>query len=216
MSGKFITFEGGEGSGKTTQAWALAERLELTGGSIVLTREPGGSAGGEDIRKLLVEGEPDRWSTEAEILLFYAARDDHIRRLIRPALTAGKYVICDRFADSTRAYQGGQSSKLDQLIAALDDAIVVDTRPDLTILLDIDPAKGLQRAHSRQSGDNSEARSEDRFEQKDLAYHQKLRDAFLQIAQSAPERIVILDADRSSADIERDIWHVVAARFALT
>lgn len=205
MSGLFITFEGGEGSGKTTQTKALCKRLEQAGHSVVLTREPGGSTGAEEIRKLLVEGAPDKWSAQAETLLFYAAREDHLRHTIRPSLNDGKIVICDRFSDSTFAYQGAAHSEIDKLLEALEVTIVNQTKPDLTFLLDIDPETGLARAGSR-GGDSAD---EDRFERKSLEYHQRLRSAFLQIADRNKKRVSVLDATLDPLEVEGKIWAIV-------
>lgn len=209
MSGIFITFEGGEGSGKSTQCQALAERLGQAGQSVTLTREPGGSQGAEEIRKLLVEGDPDKWSSMAETLLFYAARDDHLTKTIRPALNSGKWVICDRFADSTRAYQGAQQNNLENLLEILEQTVIGKTQPDLTFLLDIDPKTGLERASNR----GGIGGSEDRFERKKLAFHTQLREAFLEIAKSAANRFIVLDANKSSSALEIEIWQIVTERF---
>ena len=201
--GFFVTFEGGEGTGKSTQAKLLAERLESNGTECVLTREPGGAPGAEQIRNLLVTGDVDRWSPEAECLLNYAARDDHLRRLIRPALGAGKTVICDRFMDSTRAYQGIAGGVDAGLIGMLEEKIVASTRPDLTIIFDMDPQEALARTSGRQHG------AEDRFERKPSEYHEKLRKAFLAIAAANKERCHVLDAGRPSDVVSDEIWQVV-------
>jgi dTMP kinase len=210
MTGHFITFEGGEGSGKTTQSWALAERLEAEGQSVVLTREPGGAPGAEEIRRMLVEGDPDRWSAEAETLLFFAARDNHLNKIIRPALSSGKWVVCDRFTDSTYAYQGAQKRNLEGFIKSLEDKIVGDTRPELTFILDLHPATGLDRTQAR-----PDSRHEDRFERKGAAFHKALRQAFLAIAARDKNRCHILDAAKSAGALEREIWQIVADRFQL-
>jgi len=208
VTGHFITFEGGEGTGKTTQTWALAERLEAEGGSVVLTREPGGAPGAEDIRRMLVEGDPDRWSVEAEILLFFAARDNHLNKIIRPALTSGKWVICDRFTDSTYAYQGAQGRNPEGFIKSLEDKIVRDTRPELTFILDLDPEAGLGRTRAR-----TDTGHEDRYERKGAAFHNALRQAFLAIAAQDTNRCHVLDAAKSTGVLEREIWQIVADRF---
>jgi dTMP kinase len=210
VSGKFITFEGGEGSGKSTQCWGLAERLEKSGHSVVLTREPGGSPGAEDIRNLLVSGEPDKWSPTAETLLFYAARDDHLDKIIRPSLIAGKWVVCDRFTDSTRAYQGAHDNSLEKLLEVLELSVVAETRPTLTFLLDLDPEMGLKRARAR----GGTSADEDRFERKNLGFHTQLREAFLDIAKTDTDRVVILDGAKSSSVLEMEIWRVICSRFA--
>jgi len=148
-AGLFVSFEGIDGSGKSTQARRLAEALRARGREVVLTREPGGSPGAEEIRRLVLEGDPDRWSAETEILLFTAARRDHLERTIRPALDAGQVVICDRFADSTRVYQGVSRGDLRGMVDRL-HAEMIGRDPDLTILIDMDPGKGLSRALGRQ------------------------------------------------------------------
>jgi dTMP kinase len=205
MKGLFVTFEGGEGSGKSVHTKALAEMLRGQGRKVTLTREPGGAPGAEDIRALLVTGEAGRWSAEAETLLNYAARDEHLRATIRPALEAGDIVICDRFMDSTRVYQGYAGGCDMGLIDTLERHIVGDTRPELTIILDIDPEQGLLRAKGRgKSG-------EDRFERKGIAFHRKIRDGFLAIAASDPARCRVIDSTRPSDDVSADIWKHVSA-----
>jgi dTMP kinase len=201
--GLFITLEGGEGAGKSTQAARLATHLRAAGRSAVTTREPGGSPGAEAIRALLVTGEVERWSATTETLLMYAARFDHVERVIVPALARGEIVICDRFADSTRAYQGaGGGANL-----ALIDALEAETRvlcwPDLTLIFDLAPDRGLERASSR-PGD------ETRFEAKGLAFHRRLRDAFLSIAKAEPERCRIIDAAADEVDVEVTVWAAVS------
>jgi dTMP kinase len=201
--GLFITLEGGEGAGKSTQAARLAKRLRAAGRSAVTTREPGGSTGAEAIRALLVTGEVDRWSATAETLLMYAARFDHVERVVVPALARGDIVICDRFADSTRAYQGaGGGANL-----ALIDALEAETRalcwPDLTLIFDLAPGQGLERASSRPG-------EETRFEAKGLAFHRRLRDAFLAIARAEPDRCQIIDAAADEADVEAVVWESVS------
>ena len=165
---RFITFEGGEGTGKSTQVARLAERLTRLGLAVLETREPGGSAGAEAIRALLVNGPADRWSARSEALLMYAARSDHIERVIVPALAAGVIVVCDRFADSTAAYQGAGGGADPTLIAALAVGVAGEVKPDLTIVLDLDAATGLARAAARLGG-------EARFEAKGLEFHERLR-----------------------------------------
>ena len=199
--GRFITLEGIDGAGKSTQARLLADRLRAEGHDPVLTREPGGAPGAEDIRRLLVEGEPGRWSPETEILLFTAARRDHVERTIRPALAEGKIVICDRFVDSTRAYQG--STGLRRMVDALHD-MMIGLDPDLTLIFDLDPQEGLGRADSRGTG-------EDRFEQKGLAFQQQLRSAFQTIAFEDKDRCRIITADRSPEEVADTVWNSVAA-----
>lgn len=186
--GRFITFEGIDGSGKSTQARRLAATLKARGVNVVLTREPGGSPGAEDIRRLLVEGDPDRWSAETEILLFTAARRDHLEKTIRPALALGATVISDRFADSTRVYQGATRGELRDLVDILHDAVIA-IEPDLTFIIDMPPADALQRGLARRSG-------EDRFEDMGLEFQAKLRDGFLRLATEAPRRFRIIDGAR--------------------
>lgn len=204
QSGKFITFEGGEGAGKSTQIRLLAERLETQGVELVLTREPGGAPQAEIIRELLVTGEVDRWSPEAEALLNYAARDDHLRTTIRPALSEGRWVLCDRFADSTRAYQGLTGGVDPASIEAVHQMVVGGTDPDLTLMLDLPAETGLSRAVAR--GDAN------RFENKGLEFHTKLRQAFLELAKQFPERCVVIDAGRSVEEIAEEIFKVVEDR----
>ena len=203
--GYFITFEGGEGAGKSTQLRRLAERLEATGRGVVRTREPGGSVGAEDIRALLVTGEVDRWSPTTETLLMYAARRDHIERVIEPALARGAMVLCDRFADSTRAYQGAGGGAAVDLIAALEAAVLGDTRPDLTLILDLPVEIGLARAAGRGG-------VEARFEAKGLAFHSRLRAAFLGIAAAEPQRCAVIDAGRDESAVAGSVWDWVKSR----
>jgi dTMP kinase len=202
VKGRFITFEGGEGTGKSSHARDLAESLRAKGRQVVLTREPGGSPGAEDIRALLVTGAVGRWSATAETLLNYAARESHLRETIRPALERGDLVLCDRFMDSTRVYQGLAGGCDMQLIESLERKIVADTRPDLTLILDVDPELGLTRAKKRADG-------EDRFEKKGLAFHRKLREGFLAIASQDPDRCRVVDSSRSYEAVAQDIWRLV-------
>ena len=203
--GFFITFEGGEGAGKSTQIRRLAERLRALGHEVVLTREPGGSPGAEAIRDIVLNGPPERWSAITETLLMYASRRDHIERVIRPALTAGKVVLCDRFADSTRAYQGAGGQVAARLIDTLEAVVLEEVRPDLTLILDLPVEEGLSRALSRGGG-------EDRFEAKGKAFHERLRQAFLDIARTEPDRCVVIRADRALETIEADIRAAVEPR----
>ncbi|MFP4240243.1 dTMP kinase [Rhodosalinus sp.] len=189
--GRFITFEGIDGSGKSTQARLLAERLRTQGREVTLTREPGGSPGAEEIRDLLLTGAPDRWSAETEILLFTAARRDHLERRIAPALAAGQVVICDRFADSTRVYQGATRGDLRGLVDQL-HGLMIGREPDLTLLIDIDPDTGWRRAKARPG-------AEARFEDFGAELQARLRAGFLALAEEAPERIRVIDG-RGSAD----------------
>jgi dTMP kinase len=196
----FITFEGGEGTGKSTQVKILAQRLREQGQTIVLTREPGGTSQAEALRNLLVSGETDRWSAESEALLNYAARDSHLVQIIKPALTAGSIVLCDRFMDSTRAYQGYAGACTFRLLDELEYSIVGVTRPNLTFVFDLDPVIGLARAKARGEG------AEDRFERKGLAFHQRLRDGFLEIAKFEPQRCKLIDASQSVDDVSAQVW----------
>jgi dTMP kinase len=206
--GRFITFEGGEGSGKSTQLKRLVARLQAQGREVVATREPGGSPGAEAIRELVLQGSADRWSPVTETLLMYAARRDHIERVIRPALARGAWVVCDRFADSTRAYQGGAGGVDRELIGALERHILEDVRPDLTLIFDFPPETGLSRAASR-------AGAEMRFESKGMAFHERLREAFLEIARAEPERCAVIDASGSMDEVEKAVWATVEARLAV-
>lgn len=188
----FISFEGIDGSGKSTQAKRLAQSLQELGRDVVLTREPGGSAGAEEIRRLLVQGGPDRWSAETELLLFTAARRDHVERLIQPALNRGATVITDRFADSTRIYQGATRGNLRPMVDQLHD-LMIGLDPDLTFVIDLDPALALSRSAARQSG-------EDRFEDMGLGFQTRLRDGFRQLAETQP-RVRLVDGSGSPDDI---------------
>jgi dTMP kinase len=207
-TGKFITFEGGEGAGKSTQLKHLAARLEEAGREVVATREPGGSPGAEDIRALVLRGQADRWSPVTETLLMYAARRDHVERVIRPALARGAWVVCDRFADSTRAYQGAAGGTDPALIAALETHILEATRPDLTLIFDLPVDLGLQRSHARAGPDM-------RFESKGQAFHQRLREAFLAIAEAEPGRCAVVDATGSLDAVAAAVWAAVEARLVL-
>ncbi len=205
-TGKFITFEGIDGSGKSSQARLLADSLKSRGFDPVLTREPGGSQGAEKIRKLLVEGDPERWSAETEILLFTAARRDHLEKTIAPALRAGRIVISDRFADSTRVYQGVARADLRGLVDKLHNQMI-DLEPDLTFIIDMDPAAALARGLARKSG-------EDRFEELGLEFQKALRDGFLALAKDFPTRCNLIDGARSIDEIADEIARIT--REALT
>ncbi len=203
MTGRFWSFEGIDGSGKSTQARRLAEVLRQAGHEVVLTREPGGSAGAEEIRRLVLEGAVDRWSAETEILLFTAARRDHLEKTIRPALARGAVVITDRFADSTRMYQGISRGDLAQVVDDL-HALMIGVEPDLTFLVDLPAAVGLARAQSR-------AGAEMRFEDMGLALQTKMRSGFLALAAQHP-RFAVIDGTQSQDDIAAQIWAVAQAR----
>jgi dTMP kinase len=202
--GKFITFEGGEGGGKSTQARLLAERLRAHGLAVVLTREPGGAPGAEAIRKLLVEGDPDRWDATTEALLHYAARRAHLTQTVWPALKRGEWVVCDRFADSTMAYQGIAMGLGREAIEVLHALAVGDFIPDLTLVLDIPEDVGLARAGARGG-------AEDRYERMGAAFHQTLRAAFRNIAAREPERCVLIDAEADIDAVAARVWETVAA-----
>lgn len=204
-TGRFITFEGGEGAGKSTQLKRLVARLEAGGLDVVATREPGGSPGAESIRELVLKGSADRWSPVTETLLMYAARRDHVERVIRPALARGAWVVCDRFADSTRAYQGAAGGVDPALIAAMEVHVLEDTRPDMTLIFDMPVEVGLERAHAR-------AGSEMRFESKGLAFHERLRESFLAIARAEPDRCAIIDAKGTLDEVEAAVWAAVESR----
>lgn len=205
--GFFISFEGGEGAGKSTQIRRLAERLRAAGHDVVVTREPGGSAGAEAIRELLVNGSADRWSPVTETLLMYAARRDHVERVIRPGLAEGKVVLCDRFADSTRAYQGAGGDAPASLIASLEEHVLNGTVPALTLILDLPAEVGLHRAEARGGAA--------RFESKGLDFHQRLRAGYLEIARREPERCVVIDADAQIDAVTAAIAEAVAQRLDL-
>lgn len=211
--GRFITLEGGEGAGKSTQARRLAAALAALGVDVVLTREPGGSAGAEEIRALLVNGEPGRWSPTAEALLMTAARRDHLERTVWPALAAGRWVVCDRFADSTMVYQGYGPALRDlngglAALAGLTRFALGDFAPDLTLVFDLPVETGLARAQSRGTG-------EDRFERMGLDFHRRLRDGFLAIAAAEPERCAVIDAAQETEAVTAAVLAVLRARLPL-
>ena len=197
MAGRFITFEGIDGSGKSTQSRSFADLLRGQGVDVILSREPGGSAGAEQIRELVLTGDPDRWSAETELLLFTAARRDHLEKTIEPALAAGRTVICDRFADSTRVYQGATRGDLRAKVDAL-HSLMIGREPDLTIIIDMDPGIALERGLARKSG-------EDRFEDFGLGFQETLRHGFLSLAKSYPDRCVVIDGNRTAEQIACEI-----------
>lgn len=202
--GRFVTVEGGEGAGKSTQQRALAARLAARGLEVVATREPGGTPGAEAIRELIVCGPPDRWRPLGELCLFLAARDDHLHRLIRPALERGAWVVCDRFADSSRVYQGHAGGLGLDLVDALQAPVLAGLRPDLTLLLDLPVEAGLDRCRAR--GEVA------RFEAKGRAYHERVRAGFLLLAGREPDRFAVVDASADAAAVERSVWSAVADR----
>ena len=202
-TGAFISFEGIDGSGKSTQARLLADSLRAADHDVVLTREPGGSPGAEEIRALVLQGDPDRWSAETELLLFTAARRDHMERLILPAIAAGQIVICDRFADSTRLYQGLSRGDLRATVDQL-HALMIGREPDLTILIDMDPETGLARAKGRQG-------VEERFEDFGTDLQQKMRTGFLSLAQEFPGRFRTIDGARDVDAVAADVYAAAQA-----
>ncbi len=208
MAGRFITFEGGEGAGKTTHVRLLADALRAAGQDVVETREPGGSPGAEEIRELLIHGEAGRWDAMTEALLHFAARRDHVSRVIRPALASGQWVLSDRFADSTMAYQGYGHGLGREVIERLYDLTVGDLRPDLTVILDLPVEEGLRRAAARKDGGS-------RYERMGRAFHERLRAGFLAIAEREPGRCLVVDASVAVADVEAAIKAAVAARLKL-
>lgn len=199
--GRFISFEGIDGSGKSTQAKLLAKTLSELGHDVVLTREPGGSVGAEEIRALVLQGDPDRWSAESEILLFTAARRDHMEKTILPALDQGKTVICDRFADSTRMYQGLSRGDLRRQVDEL-HSLMIPRDPDLTILIDLDPKLGLTRAKARNT-------VEERFEDFGISLQEKMRIGFLDLAQQFAQRFRVIDGLRDIDDVAKDVLSAV-------
>jgi dTMP kinase len=206
--GRFITFEGGEGVGKSTQLARLAEHLRDCGFEVVTTREPGGTPKAEKLRAFLLSGRAAPLGPLAEAALFSAARAGHVETLIAPALKRGAWVLCDRFADSTRAYQGARGGVDAMTLALLERAAVGDTRPDLTIMLDLPAQDGLTRAATRRNGE-----AVDRFESEAPTFHEELRQAFLDIAESEPERCCVIDAGMSIDDVARAVQRVVHDRF---
>ncbi len=205
-NGLFITFEGIDGSGKSTQTKLLKSSLEARGYDVVMTREPGGSVGAEEIRALVLQGDTDRWSAETEILLFTAARRDHMERTVLPALEAGKIVICDRFADSTRMYQGLSRGDLRALVDQLHD-LMIPKDPDITILIDMDPKVGLSRAKARDT-------VEERFEDFGLSFQEQMRHGFLELAKAEPNRIKVIDGQGTPETVSAAILAQIEAALA--
>ena len=206
--GKFITLEGGEGAGKSTQVRRLAAALAAKGLAVITTREPGGSPGAEEIRALLVHGAPGRWDALTETLLVYAARADHVKHVIGPALLKDQWVVCDRFTDSTYAYQGAGRGLERETIRRIDSVVLDDFHPDLTLVLDLDVETGLKRASKR-------GPVESRFENFDVAFHERLRQGFLDIARRDTGRCVVIDAGDGEDRVAAAIWSAVARRFDL-
>lgn len=209
---RFLTFEGGEGVGKSTQVKRLAARLADLGVPVVRSREPGGTPKAEAVRSFILQGKPESWGVGAEAVLFAAARLDHVNELIAPALDAGKWVICDRFADSTRVYQGLTGGVDEGLIDALETLALNGHVPDLTIILDMDPETAFERVRQRAMEDGMPAIA-DRFEKEDLDFHRRLRAGFLAIAGKNAERCVVLSADIDEDTLADEIWRVVRERF---
>jgi dTMP kinase len=207
MRGHFITFEGGEGSGKSTQAAMLASRLKALAIGVVLTREPGGSAGAEIIRHVLLSGAAKPLGPEAEAILFAAARDDHLRTIVRPALDSGKWVICDRFIDSTRVYQGALGQVDQRVIRGLERITVGDTMPELTFILDLPAEVGMERARRRRG-----KKTADRFETETIEFHDRLRAAYRQAAADNADRCFLIDAQRPKEKVAEEIWSIVNKR----
>jgi dTMP kinase len=207
MRGRFITLEGGEGTGKSTQAAALAQRLRSMGIGVVLTREPGGSPGAEIIRHVILSGAAKPLGPDAEAILFAAARDDHVNTTIEPALARGRWVVSDRFADSTKVYQGALGHVDPLLIGGLHRITIGTLKPDLTFILDLPAEIGLKRAAARRGERNA-----DRFEAESLEFHEKLRDAYLHLAASEPNRCVLIDAREEPSAVAVRIWETVAKR----
>ncbi len=209
---RFLTFEGGEGVGKSTQVKRLVSSLSHRSIPAVRTREPGGTPKAEAIRSLILQGRSESWGPGAEAVLFAAARLDHVSHLIAPNLESGKWVISDRFHDSTRAYQGLTGGVDEKLIRGLEELALNGHKPDMTIVLDMDPVLAFERVAQRALDEGTPAA--DRFEREDLEWHRRLREAFLSIARSNPERCVIIDANQSEDALEEEIWTLVAARFS--
>ncbi|MCB1682360.1 MAG: dTMP kinase [Rhodospirillales bacterium] len=209
----FITLEGGEGSGKTTQINKLAERLTRENYKVITTREPGGTPEGEKIRSLFVKGGTEKWSPLAEVLLVLAARAMHVERVVNPALDAGKVVVCDRFSDSTVAYQGyGRGVPLEKIERITQD-VLGDLTPDVTFILDIEPEVGLKRSTKRMARErNPDSQAEDRFEKMEFSFHQKVRNGFLEIAKREPDRCIIIDAAGGTEKMADDIWSALSKR----
>lgn len=209
MAGCFITFEGGEGAGKSTQIERLRTRLEQLGQPVLVTREPGGSPHAEEVRAFILGGHAKHLGPFAEALLFAAARIDHLDKTIKPALRSGTHVLCDRFADSTRAYQGSVGNLDKGLIDQLETVTLRGVKPDLTFILDLPAETGLARAGARQAGKGEGA---DRFEKEDLSFHQSLRQAYLAIARAEPRRCVVINADQDPGEVETAIWAALRER----
>lgn len=208
MTGKFITFEGGDGAGKSTQIRRLATALVATGRKVMQTREPGGTPAAEAVRQLILSGAAKSMGPDGEAILFAAARADHLDRVIRPALSAGEWVLCDRFIDSTRAYQGAAGGVDERLLSALERVAVGETRPDLTIILDVPVEVGRERINTR----HGTVKDADRFEEEELSLQDKRRQAFLDIAEAEPDRCVVVDATQTENEVAHAVWKAVSTR----
>jgi dTMP kinase len=206
--GRFISFEGGEGAGKSTQVVLLGDRLRAAGHDVIATREPGGAPGAMDIRRLLVEGAVDRWEPFSELLLHNAARHEHVQKTIAPALAAGKWVICDRFADSTMAYQGHAQNVDRDMVARINRVAAGDVWPDLTIVLDLAVADGLARAQGRRDVEN-------RYERMGTAFHERIRGAFLDITKAEPGRCAVIEAAGDVDQVAGEVWDTVRTRLSI-
>jgi len=206
--GKFISLEGGDGTGKSTQARLLSEYISQAGHSTILTREPGGAPGADEIRELILTGDPDRWDAVGETLLFYASRRNHMRLTVWPAMERGDWVISDRFADSTIAYQGYGNQLGLEAVMKIHEVTVGDFAPDLTFILDIEVQKGLARTTGR-------SHNEDRFERMGLGFHERMREGFLEIARQNPNRCVVIDASQPIDDIQQTMRNVIRERYGI-
>jgi dTMP kinase len=213
LKARFISFEGGEGGGKTTQIKLLTHALNAAGIDTLQTREPGGSPGAESIRSLLVQGEPDRWDPLTETLLHFAARRDHLTQVILPALKKGQWVLTDRFADSTMAYQGYGHGVNKKAIHSLYQFVAGSRQPDMTIILDLPPKDGLSRSKERE--EKKITQKEDRYERMGVDFHERLRDGFLDIARKNRKRCIVIDTTRGIDDIEQDIRRLVFEKFGI-
>lgn len=215
-SAKFITFEGGEGSGKSTQARLLAARLQKAGIATVLTREPGGSPFAERVRALLLDPTTPPHGALAEALLFFAARADHLDVAIRPALAAGAWVICDRFTDSTRVYQGYAADVPAGVLDALENAVIANSRPQLTFVIDMEVTEGLRRAHARRMAGTEKREHADRFEGRAIAFHETLRQGFLDLAKRDTARVVVIDGRGTEGEVAERVWTAATRKLDLS
>ncbi len=211
----FITLEGGEGSGKSTQIKLLSDWLVTEGIEHICTREPGGAPGAEQIRNLVLTGDVDRWTPMTEVLLYTAARSDHVERVIVPTLKQGKWVLCDRFTDSSIAYQGAARGVGVEKVRALQQLVLGDLKPDLTLILDLPVGVGLSRAVSRETDKSEKTDKEDRFERMEVSLHEATRKVFLDIAERSPDRCVVVDADQSVEALQECLRQLIASRFSI-